>query len=858
MKERSRGLISRGDFLKGAGAAGVAAGAGFLGPVAVADTGRGIYARPEETGWQPKRPPISTPWTDRVSPENVHPEYPRPQMVRREWLNLNGVWQFAAASEGEGPPVGRDLPERILVPFPVESALSGIMRHESRMFYRRRFLVPERWGIGRRGRRLLLHFDAVDYETKVWVNGHAVGGHRGGYDRFTFDVTDALRTGRSGHPEGEQELAVEVYDPTDDGGQPLGKQRLYALQSPGGIFYTPTSGIWQTVWMEPVPTTYIERLEMRPEVGSETLWLTVRARGSAGARVEATVYEGKRRVGSVTGPANRPLRLRVSDPRPWSPDDPFLYGLKVGLLEGRGGEYAADEVESYFGMRSVSLGKVGGRPHILINGEFIFQLGPLDQGFWPDGIYTAPTEDALRFDLEKTRELGYNMVRKHVKVEPDRWYYLADRLGLLVWQDMPSMPTGREPTPADQEEFLRELRRMVDGHRNHPSIVMWVPFNEGWGEFDAARVSRMVSGWDPSRLVDEMSGTNVCGCAGDDGDVLDLHNYVGPGPAPQPDDGRTSVVGEFGGLGLLVEGHLWTENGNHAYETETSPAQLTERYAGLLGQVERLEERCGLSAAVYTQTTDVETEINGLLTYDRKVLKPDAGRVREANHQVIAASGSVEKPQPPPPGTPGLTGVGFWPFEEGSGSSTADASGNGHTATLVNGPDWTDGRTGLALHFDGQNQWVDTGVSILDTTGNYSVAAWVLLDDRDGFHTAVSQDGENASEFFLQYSGADDRFAFSTVSGRALDREPPETGRWYHLVGVRDAFHSRIKLYVDGDLVGMIGYCPGEAAPGHTVIGRAKYGGQQVDFWSGRIDQVHVYDRALSTPEVRELYRSGR
>lgn len=877
-------LYSRRELLKGMGAAGVGVtlGSNLLLREAIGEPGSGgsssVYARPTETGWQPKKPPLTTPWTGKVSPNNDHPEYPRPQMVRERWLNLNGVWQFAAAGEGEAPPVGRNLSERILVPFPVESALSGIMRHESRMWYRRRFTVPRSWriaGRGNDGQRLLLHFDSVDYETKVWVNGKLVGTHKGGYDRFTFDVTDVLRTDRAGKPSGEQEIVVGVYDPTDDGGQPLGKQRL----NPGGIFYTPISGIWKTVWMEPVSGAYVERLDMTPDLGSNALSLTVRAANAEGKTAEATAYDGNKKVGTVSGPVDQELRLPVPNPKLWSPDSPFLYDLKVRLLDGRGagkgqngpdgqqggrngkrGGKAADEVKSYFGMRSISLGDVNGEPHMLLNGKFVFELGTLDQGFWPDGIHTAPTEDALKFDLEQQKKLGFNTVRKHIKVEPDRWFYHADRLGLIVWQDMPAMPTGKQPTPADQQEFEKELRGMIDQHRSFTSVVMWVPFNEGWGAYDTTRIANMVKSWDPSRLVDEMSGSNVCGCGGSDGDVLDLHNYVGPEPAPEPGDGRAGVIGEFGGLGLHVEGHEWdsTRDDGFAYEMEPDAQTLTDRYVELLQRVRQLEVRCGLSAAIYTQPTDVEDELNGLFTYDRKVLKPDAGRVRNINEAVIAASGQVVNPPPPPAGTPGLIGVGFWPFEEGSGNTTRDASGNGHDATLINGPTWIDGYTGKALQFNGQDQWVDTGDSILDTTANYSAAAWVWLDRRGGFATAVSQDGSSASEFFLQYSGADDRFAFSSVGTRALAPAPPQTGRWYHLVGVRDVQSEKLKLYVDGQLAGTTGYCPGFAANGNTVIGRGKFGGNPVDFWPGKLDQVHVYDRALSDAEIKELYESGK
>ncbi|HET7312760.1 LamG-like jellyroll fold domain-containing protein, partial [Salinisphaera sp.] len=797
--------------------------------------------QPMETGWKLVDPPLDTPWTGTVDPRHVHVDYPRPQMTRRHWVNLNGVWQFAA-TETATPNPGQDLAERILVPFPVESGLSGILRQEPYLTYRRRFVVPHDWhissghkhGHGRHerghghgaGQRLLLHFDAVDYETRVWVNGHEAGRHQGGYDRFSFDITDHLITNPAGRPHGEQELIVAVHDPSENGGQPLGKQRAANFNNPAGIFYTPASGIWQTVWMEPVPETHIRRLQMTPDVDAGELRLTVEVGGHESVVVEAIARHGRRIVGRTQGESGDELTLAVPNARLWSPDDPFLYDLTVrihdrhghghGRGHGHGHGRPLDEIGSYFGMRKIALETVNGQPHMALNGEFVFEIGPLDQGFWPDGIYTAPTDDALKFDLIKTKALGYNMVRKHIKVEPERWYYYADKLGLLVWQDMPAMRLDPPPSPDDQAQFEVELKQMIDEHRNHPAIVVWVPFNEGWGRFDTARVTDEVKRWDPSRLANQMSGSNVCGCSMDDGDFLDYHNYVGPGPAPQPEDNRASVIGEFGGLGLLEPGHLWTTEGNHAYETEDSEAELTDRYVELLDQTERLIARCGLSAIVYTQTTDVETEINGFFTYDRRVLKLDAKRMREANEAAIAASGKVTRPSQPPPGTPGLVGVGFWALDQGSGTTVPDQSGFGHPATLVNGPTWIAGENQPVLSFDGVNDYVDTGASLLDTTENYSVAAWVWLDDKNGFHTAVSQDGDSHSEFFLQYSDADDRFAFSSASVRALGRNSPATGRWYHLVGVRDAYHSRLKLYVDGSLAGMASYCPGDPANGHT------------------------------------------
>ncbi|MET9970265.1 PA14 domain-containing protein, partial [Streptomyces sp. NPDC006356] len=435
---------------------------------------------------------LRTRWADEVGPDNAHPEYPRPQLTRPAWRNLNGRWQFAAAEAGERPPVGKDLPERILVPYPVESQLSGLERHEDRMWYRRTFTVPADWRIGS-GKRLKLNFGGVDWRTEVYVNGTKVTEHTGGYDKFGADITDALKPGRT------QELIVGVYDPTDAANgenPPLGKQRL----DPSGIWYTPSSGIWQTVWMEPVAPDHVDGLRLTPDVDAGTL--TVEAQGVRdGVPVTATAYEGRRKIATASGRTGRPLTLTLHDPHLWSPDDPFLYDLKVTV--------GADRVGSYFGMRSIAVEKVNGVPRTVLNGEPIFLMATLDQGFWPDGLHTAPTDEALAYDLKAHKKLGFNSVRKHIKVEPDRWFYWADRLGLLVWQDMPAMTAGVNPSAEARAQYEREMKQMIDEHISSPSVVMWVTFNEGWGQYDIGRVAEQAKAWDPTRLVNNQSGLNL-------------------------------------------------------------------------------------------------------------------------------------------------------------------------------------------------------------------------------------------------------------------------------------------------------------------------------------------------------------
>lgn len=591
----------------------------LLAPVAI--------ARAE--AWKPAKGPLMTRWAKDVAPDKVHPEYPRPQMVRQNWLNLNGLWQLAFGRPDDAVPAGKELTEKILVPFPVESALSGVMKPADRLWYRRTFEVPEAWRAG----RVLLHFQAVDWETTVYVNGKELGVHRGGYDAFSFDVTDALK------PNGPQELIVKVYDPTDRGNQPRGKQ----INKPHGIWYTPTTGIWQTVWLEPVPATRIDGLVLTPDVDASCLRVTVRCAGAAaGHSVRVVARDGAQEVGVVSGKPGTELKLAIPKDKLklWSPTKPFLYDLAVALERGK---TQVDEVTGYFGMRKIELAKdAKGFVRMRLNGEFLFQIGPLDQGFWPDGLYTAPTDEALRYDIEVAKKLGFNMARKHVKIEPDRWYYWCDKLGYLVWQDMPS---ANNATPESKKQYECELTRMVEGFRNHPSIIMWVVFNEGWGQHDTERYTAAVKKLDPSRLTNNASGWTDKKV----GDVLDIHSYPGPA-APAPEAKRAGVLGEFGGLGLGVDGHTWTQK-TWGYRGTTSSDDLTRSYVRLLRGVWGLSESHGLSAAIYTQITDVETECNGLLTYDRALIKVDLNRVAAANQGrvpklMIVVPTSESKPAP--------------------------------------------------------------------------------------------------------------------------------------------------------------------------------------------------------------------
>jgi hypothetical protein len=578
--------------------------------------------------------PLTTPWTAQAENRPVPlPEYPRPQLTRRDWLNLNGMWDYMSGPNaadptraGAAPPAFPPRPRRIRVPFPPESYLSGVMdRQPIDMWYRRRFVVPDAW----HGRRVLLHFGAVSYASTVYVNGHRAGTHRGDWEAFDFDVTRWLQPGQN-------EVVVGARD-THDGKHSSGKGAVDHGD------YTFASGIWQTVWLEPVPDTYITRLAIAPDLEHARVTVTPEVHGTAG-KVQVTVLGGGKPLDESVGSGTQPVQVAIAHPHAWSPDDPYLYGLTVRLLDAH--DRVLDEVHSYFGLRSVCLGMVDGQVRPLLNGRFVFQMGPLDQGYWPDGIYTAPGDDAIRHDLETAKRLGFDMIRKHAKVEPQRWYYWADRLGLLVWQDMPSMWLPDDHPHAVRSEFEREWRSIIEQHANSPAIVAWMPFNENWGAYDVARITAWTKHFDPSRLVDGNTGYNNAPgyrkAPGDpgNGDFDDRHIYVGPGEPPRPSATRAAALGEYGGVGELVPGHMWPgEHGSYAMEPDAQA--LTARYESLQAALLPLVVKKGLSAAVYTQLTDVEHEVNGFLTYDRRVEKMDFARVRAANQAVFDAAGKI-------------------------------------------------------------------------------------------------------------------------------------------------------------------------------------------------------------------------
>ncbi len=827
--------------------------------------------------WKPAGAKLMTRWGKTVSPAKVHQEYPRPQMVRADWVNLNGLWDYAIhPATAESP---KEADGKILVPFPVESSLSGVGRmvgKEKRVWYRRAFEIPEAW----KGRRVLLHFGAVDWEAAVWVNGKPAGNHRGGYDPFTFDVTSLLAPGG-----GSQRLEVSVWDPSDEGSQPRGKQ----VSKPGGIWYTPVTGIWQTVWLEAVPQTFIKSLQISPDVDGKLLKVAIRTLGAdkvtARVNIPALGVSGEGASGSA-------IEVGLKEFELWSPGNPKLYDLEVELLSGG---KTVDRVESYFGMRKISLGKdQNGIPRILLNGEPLFQFGPLDQGWWPDGLYTAPSDEALRYDLEITRKLGFNMVRKHVKVEPLRWYYHCDRMGLLVWQDMPNggvnarWPLDGTELRRDEGEkaqFDRELDALIDTHRNQVSIVAWVPFNEAWGQFDTARVTRHIERKDPGRLVISASGGNDFGV----GHIHDIHEYPGP-RRPPAEAVRAAVLGEYGGLGLPLKGHTWQNEKNWGYRSFKNRAELQKNYLGLTRKLRPMIETC-LSAAIYTQTTDVEVEVNGLMSYDREVLKFDAGKLAKAHQALYAPLRELSDAERSAAYT-----IAYWRFEDTAAGklvphdrekrdsiAVRDVSGQrNHLYAYSSGnaprggaevPAATVPRLGLenrgvlddSIAGGGATRdlYTDYGrsrthMNVINTFpfNQWTVEASIRPVELGRRQTIVGEDGKptEAANAPLQLEiRKDNRIAIVAIDSdgkvRTLaSRDPVEKGKWYHVAAMSDG--SKMRLYlVEGNRCHLQGSTDFSGAlinhVGTWTVGRGFHAGKIALDARALIDEVRISSIAL-------------
>ena len=569
------------------------------------------------------------------------PEYPRPQLVRADWMNLNGPWSYAILPAGAefGKPEGV-----INVPYCAESALGGVQRRVGKdnvLWYERSFKVPAAW----RGKKVMLNFGAVDWKAEVWVNGKYIGEHTGGYTAFSFDITGALK--RSG----KQTVRVRVEDATDDSFQPRGKQ----VNEAGGIWYTPVTGIWQTVWLEPVsPKAHVLSYEPVWNAKDSTLRVTVKADGDWD-EAAVTLLDGMQAVG--TGDC-----IKVAEPKLWSPDTPFLYGLQIALLKD-GNEI--ERVEGYTCLRTIGMAydpKVDNRHNtykrLTLNGERLFMFGPLDQGWWPDGLYTAPSDDALRYDVQKVKDWGWNTIRKHIKVEPARWYWWCDRIGVLVWQDMPCIGDhgnrgGRSEDvrvrtknkwPGDtifggtdcdipqeaKDNYYKEWGEIIEQLKPFQCITVWIPFNEGWGQFDTRRVVEFTRAADPTRLINESSGGNFELC----GDILDVHHYACPAMNVF-ERKMVCVLGEYGGIGYPVPGHLWQQEKNWGYGKVVSSGEELLKVYDDFAQMLKTFIGTGCAAAIYTQISDVEIEVNGIMTYDRQVVKVDEGRFAAINRSVI-------------------------------------------------------------------------------------------------------------------------------------------------------------------------------------------------------------------------------
>jgi beta-galactosidase/beta-glucuronidase len=587
-----------------------------------------LQAGAQQAGWHVLKNRIITPWAEKVDPKAPLPEYPRPQMVRGNWQNLNGLWNYTIVPKAERPPSAYQ--GKILVPFAVESALSGVGKtvgKDSTLWYKTSVILDK----GLKGKDVLLHFGAADWRTEVFVNGKSAGTHEGGFDPFSFNITPYLKGGK-------QDITISVWDPTDEGPQPRGKQ----VKKPEGIWYTPVTGIWQTVWLEGVAKTHIEATKQTPDIDDKTLTLSAEvANSQPGDKIRITALDGKTVVDEKTVDANATAVLNIRSPKLWSTTSPFLYDLKVAVIRNN---KAVDEVNSYFAMRKISLAPdANGIQRMMLNDKFVFQYGPLDQGWWPDGLYTPPTEEAMVYDIDQLKAMGFNMIRKHIKIEPARYYTYCDKMGVLLWQDMPSGDLGNgwenrpgvldrgtdQPRTAASEGYYRkEWAAIMKALHNYPSIVVWTPFNEAWGQFKTVEITEWTMKNDPSRLINSASGGNFYTT----GHIVDLHNY--PNPAmPSPDifgKTRALVLGEFGGLGWPVDGHNWQSNKNWGYQNFKNGEDVFKKYVTFTNRLQELI-KLGLSAAVYTQTTDVEGEVNGFITYDRKFIKMPVDKLYREN-----------------------------------------------------------------------------------------------------------------------------------------------------------------------------------------------------------------------------------
>ena len=582
----------------------------------------------QEFKWLPAGNKIKTKWGNNLNQNNIWNEYPRPQLERKDWINLNGLWSYSITDENALNP--GNLDEKILVPFSLESSLSGVMKNLNEkeiLWYYREFKIPENW----KNKNILLHFNAVDWKCELFINDIKIGEHIGGYSEFYFDITNKLL-------EGKNKILLKVFDPSDKGYQPVGKQSL----NPNGIWYTSISGIWQTVWLEPVSEKYIEKIEINNDFDNKEIKINCKLNKDENLPLKISLLYNEKEFMKIKGNSNSDIVFKIPEEyfHPWSPNEPNIYRIKAELFDNE--DKIIDSIESYTTIRKIEQRKdENGYYRIYLNNNKIFNMGVLDQGYWPDGLYTPPSEEAVIYDINKLKELGFNTIRKHVKIEPYRYYYYCDKIGMLIWQDMPSgdrqenkwehhqLNAGDDVKRSDESKnnYYQEWSEIINNLKFFQCIIIWVPFNEAWGQFDTEKVVEFTNKQDPTRLINSASGGNHRKC----GNFLDLHNYPEPSQYLKVEN-LINILGEFGGLGLDIKGHTWKDD-NWGYKTFKTKEEVTEKYEEYINLI--INSFKGFSAAIYTQTTDVETEINGLITYDRSEIKVDKGRIKAANEKII-------------------------------------------------------------------------------------------------------------------------------------------------------------------------------------------------------------------------------
>ena len=578
--------------------------------------------------WHPVGTRIKTKWGNNLKPENVWQEYPRPQLERKDWLNLNGIWHYSITDIGSKKPEKFD--QNILVPFCLESSLSGVMKplNETQiLWYYKEFEIPKKW----KDKNIIIHFNAVDWKSELYINDDKIGEHYGGYSEFNFDITKNLKTGKN-------KIILKVWDPSDTGYQPIGKQCL----DPKVIWYTSISGIWQTVWLEPVNKQYIKKLEINNNYDNKEIKINCLLNTEVKLPLEMSLIYKEKEILKQKGISNTETVLKISEENfhPWSPNEPNLYIIKIEIFDES--NKLIDSILSYTTIRKIEQRKdENGYYRIYLNNKPLFNMGTLDQGYWPDGLYTPPSEEAMIYDINKLKELGFNAIRKHVKVEPYRYYYHCDKIGMLIWQDMPSgdrkpnsweyhhLNTGDDVKRSEESKnnYYNEWSEIIDNLKFFQCIIIWIPFNEAWGQFDTEKVVNFTHNKDPTRLINAASGGNHRIC----GNFLDLHHYPEPSQYLKVDN-LINILGEFGGLGLDIKGHTW-KGDNWGYRTFRTKEEITEKYEEYINLI--INSFKGFSAAIYTQTTDVEIEINGLITYDRAEMKIIEDRIKAANEKII-------------------------------------------------------------------------------------------------------------------------------------------------------------------------------------------------------------------------------